>query len=557
MRKISLSIFLLAAVAADAQVFWTEDFGTGCSQGTLASGFVSSNGTWSVTNTGTNGTLSNFWYVSATEAGMGVGNCGDGCLNSSVLNNRTLHVGSNPNLIGDVGAAYFAGPGGANSDVRAETPFINCTGRSNISLSFSYLMEGDAGNDFAALAYFDGSIWMHYNGAMWIAAFVPLALTSNSACMPQGKWTAYVVNLPLSATNNPNTKIAFRWINNNDGVGTDPSFAVDDIRFSGAIIPSCSVSISVSQSILCNGDCNGELTANAVGTPTFTYQWNVGPPVPFPTFSNLCAGTYTVTVTDGAACVSTASITLSEPTLLIVSALPIGPLCNGDSTGSICLVSSGGTPGYNYLWSSGDSTSCIFSLYTGSYSVIVSDANNCSTTVSVTITEPPLLILGNLTLTNPSCIGCTDGSICIGTSSGGTPSYTYSITPASAPTGNCYLNLSAGVYMVCITDANGCTSCTTDTLVDQPSGIRNLFSEKDIVIYPNPFSDEATIEIYDLQFTIYDFSLFDITGREVIKSQITNQISQIVKGDLIDGIYFIELSSNENQILWRGKVVIQ
>ena len=75
MKKILLSIFLLAGVAADAQVFWTENFGTACDQGTLAAGFASSNGTWSVTNTGTNDSYANTWYVSATEAGMGVGIC--------------------------------------------------------------------------------------------------------------------------------------------------------------------------------------------------------------------------------------------------------------------------------------------------------------------------------------------------------------------------------------------------------------------------------------------------------------------------------------------------
>ena len=115
-------------------VVWQENFGVGCSQGNLANGAAptASNGAWSVSNLTTpfpNDPIPNEWFISATEAGMGVGNCGDGCLNNAGLTNRSLHVGSNlsPFFV-DPGAAYLASPGTSNTNKRVESPVINLTG---------------------------------------------------------------------------------------------------------------------------------------------------------------------------------------------------------------------------------------------------------------------------------------------------------------------------------------------------------------------------------------------------------------------------------------------
>ncbi|MBK6983341.1 MAG: SprB repeat-containing protein [Bacteroidetes bacterium] len=72
-------------------IFWTENFGVGCNQGALASVYTGTNGAWAVTNTGVNNPSASQWFVSATESGMGAGNCGDGCLGTGTTN-KTLHV---------------------------------------------------------------------------------------------------------------------------------------------------------------------------------------------------------------------------------------------------------------------------------------------------------------------------------------------------------------------------------------------------------------------------------------------------------------------------------
>jgi hypothetical protein len=555
MKKLLFAFFLLVSIKTDAQNFWTESFGTGCDDGNPASAYNGSNGAWTVATTGINDPYANEWYVSGAEAGMSPGNCGDGCLNNASLTNRTLHLSASTLIGGDIGASYDAG--GlcgfgicVATDKRAESPVINCSGRMNISASFNYIMNGSAGNDFAGIGYYDGTNWTYYNGTSWTTTFSALPVSNNALCAGQGYWTAYNVLLPAGANNNPNVKIGFRWKNNDDGIGTDPSFAVDDLTLSGTVMPACSVSISVTQPILCYGDCNGSLLATPSGTTgTVTYWWNNLPPLPFGSLNNQCAGTYTVTITDQASCSATASFTLQQPPQLSVLINSTTLLCNGDCNDTLSVLAAGGTPAYFYQWSTGATTQTIVNLCVGIYSVTVTDTNNCSITASIVVTEPPLLILGNLTITNPSCIGCTDGSICVVNSSGGTPGYFYGITPVSTPSGNCFHNLGAGIYTVCITDANGCTACETDTLTGGPSGIANYFSSDDVILFPNPVINELAVA--NVQLTMYEIEIVDVIGKRFLTTTIfkDEEISIDVSA-LAPGIYFLKLSgTRDSQVM--------
>jgi len=212
-----------------ASAFWTETFGTGCNQGNVANGYTGANGTWVVANTGTNGASANQFFISATEAGMGAGNCGSGCLSNGALTNRTLHIANVSTSLaafffcptGDCGAAYDASSNGEAADKRAESPVIDCSGKSDIILSFNYILNGQSvGTDYATVMINTGSGWKHLSH---------IPKTNNAGCSGQGRWTAFSVLLPPSANNNSNVKIGLRWINNGDGVGSDPSFAVDDV----------------------------------------------------------------------------------------------------------------------------------------------------------------------------------------------------------------------------------------------------------------------------------------------------------------------------------------
>lgn len=214
-----------AAVHGQSTLF-SDDFGSGCNQGQTVTEY--GNG-WTVTNTGTNEASASGWYVSGTESNTGVGNCGAECGSSP---NPTLHVSSPGVLLvpEDIGAVYYEGltgfcgflPCGA-TDKRVESPVIDCSGHTGIELNFTYLEGGNA-IDNATVWYFDGSTWSQIDDT---------PKTFSPSCSPQGQWTARTLNLPASADNNPNVRVGFRWINNDDGDATDPSFAVDDIAVTG------------------------------------------------------------------------------------------------------------------------------------------------------------------------------------------------------------------------------------------------------------------------------------------------------------------------------------
>lgn len=233
MKKLYLIITIcISAFVANAQVFWTEDFGTGCNQGQLASAFTGINGTWTIASTGTNDPYANTFYVGAQEAGNAIGACGTGCAGTV---DATLHVGNVAipalSLAADPGAAYVSG-GGCGFGIcvitnkRAESPIINCTGKSSITISFGYMENGETTMD-------DGSLWYSADGGTSWSLLNNMAKTAFGTCSPQGMWTAYSYALPISANNNAFVKIGFNWTNNDDGVGTDPSLAIDDITLSG------------------------------------------------------------------------------------------------------------------------------------------------------------------------------------------------------------------------------------------------------------------------------------------------------------------------------------
>jgi hypothetical protein len=229
MRHLVFIVCLLSSVNLNSQVFWTETFGGGaCSGGLSAIGFSSGNGAWAVSNTGVNNTSANAWFVSAKERGMGVGICGAGC---GGTNSRTLHLGST-GLFLDLGAAYNETNSGNATDKRAESPTINCTGKTGITLAFNYMENGQGLADNCTLWYFNGTVWAQLSDP------AKTLCCSNAVCtgFNQGLWTAYSIALPVSANNNAAVKIGFRWVNNGNGLGTDPSFAVDDITLSVPVV---------------------------------------------------------------------------------------------------------------------------------------------------------------------------------------------------------------------------------------------------------------------------------------------------------------------------------
>jgi archaellum component FlaF (FlaF/FlaG flagellin family) len=223
--------------------------------------------------------------------------------------------------------------------------------------------------------------------------------------------------------------------------------------------------------VLCNGASTGTATAiPSGGTPTYTYSWNTVPVQTTATATGLGAGSYTVTVTDANGCTKSASVTITQPDALTVETSQVNVLCNGASTGTATAIPGGGTPAYTYSWNTVpvQTTATATGLAAGSYTVTVTDANGCTKSANVTITEPAALHI-EISQTNVLCNGGSTGSA-TATVTGGTGSYTYSWNTVPVQTTATATGLAAGSYTVTVTDENGCTK-TAEVTITQPDVI--------------------------------------------------------------------------------------
>jgi len=152
----------------------------------------------------------------------------------------------------------------------------------------------------------------------------------------------------------------------------------------------CNLQVSAATTnLVCHNDNSGaiNLTVSNSSLPN-TYIWSNGAVVEDP--SGLAAGSYSVTITDADGCDITTTVTLTEPTeLLCATSVLSNVTVNGGSDGSALSVGNGGTPGYTYEWSDGQTTPIATGLTAGTYSVSIYDDNKCLEVCSTTIMEPP------------------------------------------------------------------------------------------------------------------------------------------------------------------------
>ena len=171
--------------------------------------------------------------------------------------------------------------------------------------------------------------------------------------------------------------------------------------------------ITRSVSPLCFGQCTGIVKVKAIGGASpYTYLWSNG--ATLDSLKNVCAGTYSVTITDNSGCTASASQILSQPQKLVVIVLDsFATKCASSCNGSAIVDGSGGTGPYSYIWSdpAHQTTNHPVNLCPGYYTVAAIDNNSCTATGSVTIKSPPILIADTLSVKNVSCFGGNDGKI--------------------------------------------------------------------------------------------------------------------------------------------------
>ncbi|WP_162910835.1 LamG-like jellyroll fold domain-containing protein [Hymenobacter oligotrophus] len=216
----------------------------------------------------------------------------------------------------------------------------------------------------------------------------------------------------------------------------------------------------------CNGGSNGSATVTVSGgVAPYSYSWSPSGGTGA-TASNLTAGTYTVTVNDAGGASITRNFTITQPSAPVSgTSVVTNVACFGGSTGAINLTPTGGTAPYTFNWGSGVTTEDRTGLAAGTYTVVITDANSCTATRNITVSQPTSPISGTTVVWNVACFGGSNGRINL-TPTGGTGPYTYNW--AGGPTTEDRTGLIAGTYTVTITDANGCTGTVTAT-VTQPA----------------------------------------------------------------------------------------
>ena len=221
--------------------------------------------------------------------------------------------------------------------------------------------------------------------------------------------------------------------------------------------------------VTCYNTCNGLALATPINQAgTVTYSWSGNNPQSTALASGLCAGSYSVFITDQNGCQATGITTITEPTALTASVTSLGNVsCNGGNNGYASISVNGGTPAYTYSWTNGGSSANTNSLSAGSYTATVTDQNGCRVNAPVVITQPAALS-NTVSGTDVKCYNACDGQASVNYS-GGTGPYTFLWTPSLVNTANAS-GLCEGTHTITITDLNNCISTGTIALY-QPNSL--------------------------------------------------------------------------------------
>ncbi len=533
-----------------AQIFWTENFENGCNKDCSAATYSSANGSWSVVSTGVNGATPNEWFVSCEEVGNTPGCCSFKCSGGCRNNDESLHIG----LPGEFSLRYNSAMANVTNK-RAESPIINGCGYSNITINFDYVSYGDnCGSDKTSLMYSpdSGNTWMVIDSCLTTlcCGSIPCTMSNGS-----GEWASYgSAALPASATNNPGIKIGFQWTNDNDGVSSFISFAVNDVTLSGTPA-SLNADFSASDTSICFGD-SVTLTDQSTGTPacwkwtitplTFTYLNGTSAKSQHPKIVFTALGNYTVKLNislDSIEKISYISVN-SIPTVVCGSDISI---CEKDS-GSLTAV---GDSTYLYSWSPAStlSNSSIANPKaspgtTTQYICTVTDTNGCQSTDTVIVSVNMNPTIG---FTGIPLIIAEGDTVLFTNSTTGAASYVWDFgdgTTTSTAVDPSHIYTLVGTFSVqfMATSDSGCTDSLTkanyvrvDSIIN---AIRNISSSRknQIHLYPNPINGRANIVVHLPEKANINLAVYNYNELEV---------ATVKQGTISAGTYTYTIDANE------------
>lgn len=290
---------------------------------------------------------------------------------------------------------------------------------------------------------------------------------------------------------------------------------------------------------ICFGDSTGSiLSIPTSGENPFSFEWSSGQQTS--TINNIPNGIYDVTITDGNDCVLETSVELSSPDELAGDFLISDISCFGLQDGEVSLTPEGGTAPYQVLWNTGDSALTLTNLGPDTFTVVITDANNCMGEIQIYIEEPEELdnstrieaesIIANLDNAAYQWIDCENNQAIDGA------------------TNQTFSPESNGNYAV-IVSLDGCESqseCTEITTV----GFGQIGNSTTLSVFPNPNSGNFSIQTS----TSGNWSLYDALGKRINTYTFNSTNESIEVNHLGSGIYFLKSDENLSQVV---KVIVK
>ena len=279
------------------------------------------------------------------------------------------------------------------------------------------------------------------------------------------------------------------------------------------------VSLIAKSDVSCYGGSNGAIVLGVSGgTSPYTFKWSNGSTAQ--NINGLSSGMYEVTVIDNDLCKSFLRINISEPKEIEIFPVVVKPSCNS-SNGSVTAVVSGGNSPYSYSWLPSGSGNTLFNIPAGLYTVEVTDASNCTQSLSIPVSND---LAADVYLDSISDVSCSGGGGKIFVSVyGGNPSYSYLWNPGNLTTQD-ISGLQPGQYNLIVTDQSSCKSvfvanvgakkpqspeiCIVD--VDSVNGKAIVVWEKPssrgIISHYNVYRETSTLNVFDLVEDSIEFS---------------------------------------------------
>jgi hypothetical protein len=296
------------------------------------------------------------------------------------------------------------------------------------------------------------------------------------------------------------------------------------------------ISQSVLNDVTCNGNNDGMIHVYPGGLAPTSYSWSNGSTSD--SLGSLSPGTYVLTVSDARPCYDTLSYTINEPQPLGLTPQVTPPSCWNSQDGQLNLLATGGVGGYTYTSNGVVSLAIIQGLSAGSYSLVVSDSNNCSSVPQIVQIQAPSMMNISITINPESAPNALDG-MATAHVTGGTPPYTYTWNDPNQQYDSLAVYLTQGWYSVLIMDANGCE--ITDSIY---MGVLSLENEALSLISAYPIPANSWIKLTQ---PVEHWSLFDASGRLLHEGN-TSELNLTV---FPDAIYLLQCRLNGESVTLR------